>query len=416
LKTESEIVEHVSCCHPAEKKLSRLVKGRGSGGATEKENTRRLYVGNRKFAILKNLKSDVLVVGAGPVGLTAALELNRRGAGVRLIEKSTDRGQLSKAVGINARSLTLLEPSGVTAKLLAAGLKIKHINLRSGDDILARVDFSELPGPYKFMLSLPQSDTEDLLEQALSERDITVERGTELVGFTQSAKRIDARLSANGTLSDLSADSIIGCDGAHSTVRKTLGLGFAGERYPETWSLADVRMDWRFGHGEGNLFMGDCGGVVFVIALPEDRYRVIANAPDVLSLLPSGSNVTEVLWQTDFTVSLRQVDAYGKGRAFLAGDAAHIHTPAGGRGMNLGIEDACEFSERLSLGTLDGYSEERHRVGRQVIKESDLQFRMASIGNPVLKILRNSVLRNVFSTEFVQSRFRLRMAGLKAAS
>lgn len=359
--------------------------------------------------------SSVLVVGAGPVGLTAALELDRRGASVGLIEKSMDRSNLSKAVGINARTLELLEPSGVTPHLLAAGLQIKHVNIRNGNDILVRVDFSKLPGPYKFMLSLPQSDTERILEHALLDRGIVIQRGTELIGFTQNADGVDARLSASGAEFDLSADYIVGCDGAHSTVRKTLGLDFAGERYPESWSLADVRMDWPLGHGEGNLFMGAGGGVLFVISLPEGRYRVIANAPDALALLPAGSHVSEVLWQTDFTVSLRQVASYGQGRVFLAGDAAHIHTPAGGRGMNLGIEDASVLAESVVYGKLETYSRDRHRVGHQVVRESDLQFRAANLRNPILRGLRNTVMRNVLSAECVQSKFRLRMAGLHAA-
>lgn len=361
-------------------------------------------------------RSNVLVVGAGPVGLTAALELDRRGADVRLIEKTADRSHLSKAVGINARSLELLEPAGVTSRLLSAGLKIRNINLRNGLDILVRVDFSKLPGPYNFMLSLPQNETESILEKALLDRGIVIQRETELTSFTQSVDGIHAHLSGGGAQIEFDTDFIAGCDGAHSTVRKTLGLEFTGERYPESWSLADIRMDWPFGHGEGNLFMGIGGGILFVISMPEHRYRVIANAPDALALLPAGSHVSEILWQTDFSVSLRQVTSYGHGRGYLAGDAAHIHTPAGGRGMNLGIEDASVLAERIVNGSLETYSRDRHKVGHQVVRESDLQFRAANIQNPILQGLRNTAMRNVLSKECVQSRFRLRMAGLHAST
>jgi 2-polyprenyl-6-methoxyphenol hydroxylase-like FAD-dependent oxidoreductase len=308
----------------------------------------------------------------------------------------------------------LLEPAGVTPRLLAAGLRVERMNLRDGAEILTTVDFSKSPGPYNFMLALPQSETEEILQTALEERGIAVERETELTGFSQNSGGVEAALSTGGDASVARADYILGCDGAHSTVRNTLGIGFAGERYPESWSLADIRMDWPLGHGEGNLFMAADGQVLFVISMPGERYRAIANAPDALSLLPAGSRVSEILWQTDFTVNLRQVESYGTGRAYLAGDAAHIHTPAGGRGMNLGIEDVCVFAERLAHGGLETYSRDRHRVGRQVVRDSDQMFRMASLGNPALRAVRNFMLRHIVGKEFVQSRFRRRLAGLDA--
>jgi len=351
---------------------------------------------------LTYLPPSALVVGAGPVGLAAALELDRLGAAVRLIDQSSDRPALSKAVGVNARALELLEPSGVTHKLLDAGLKVSVVNLRFGTEVLAAIDFSKMQHRHNYLLCLPQSDTERIMVDALAERGITVERATELTEFEQDDAGIAAMLSAQGSASRHLADYLLGCDGAHSSVRGALGLGFGGERYPDSWSLADIRMDWAFGHGEGNLIMRPEGQVLFVISLPGDRFRAISNTENVLDLLPEGASVTEILWQTSFPVSLRHVTSYGSGRVFLAGDAAHIHSPAGGRGMNLGIEDATILAWRMVRGGLETYSRDRHRVGAQVVRESDAQFRMAAIRNPALRPVRDFLVRHVLGSEVVQ--------------
>ncbi len=361
------------------------------------------------------MDSSVLVVGAGPAGLAAALELDRLGARVRIIDKSRDRSGLSRAVGISARTLELLEPSGVMRGLVDAGLKVARVNLRYNKRVLARVDFSRLDHRYNFLLSLPQSDTERILENALAVRGIKVERGCELTSLSQDERAIEAGLRTADGVSAFQCDWLAGCDGAHSTVRGLLGLGFAGEAYPDQWSLADIRMDWPFGHGDANLMMRPDGEVLFVISMPDGRFRAISNVGNVLDLLPGGSDVTEISWQTNFTVSLRQVVSYAKGRAFLAGDAAHIHSPAGGRGMNLGIEDATVLARRIMGGGLETYSRDRRLIGAQVVRESDMQFRMASVKNPLLRPLRNALVRYVLGTRFVQRKFLRRMAGLDHA-
>jgi 2-polyprenyl-6-methoxyphenol hydroxylase-like FAD-dependent oxidoreductase len=171
-------------------------------------------------------------------------------------------------------------------------------------------------------------------------------------------------------------------------------------------------MDWAFGHGEANLIMRPDGEVLFVISMPDGWFRAISNVANVLDLLPDDANVTEISWQTNFTVSLRQVASYSKDRAFLAGDAAHIHSPAGGRGMNLGIEDSTVLAHRIMEGGLEAYSRDRHRIGAQVVRDSDRQFRMASVRNPLLRPLRNALVRHVLGSQFVQRKFLRRMAGL----
>ena len=355
---------------------------------------------------------EVLVVGAGPVGLTAALELARRGAAVRVVDEATDRTALSKAVGINARSLELLRPSGVTSRLIEAGLPVYRINLRSYTRLLATIDFERMEHRYNFLLSLAQSETETVLEAALADHGVDVERETELTGLAQDAGGVDARIVHAGRTTEARFDYLVGADGAHSTVRAALGLGFAGERYPDRWSLADILLEWPFGEGEGNLFMHADGAVLFVIAMGRGRYRAVSNAADALALLPAPSVVREVLWRTDFTVSLRQVTRYQRGRCFVAGDAAHIHSPAGGRGMNLGIEDAAELAARIVNGGLEGYSDARYRVGARVVRESDWQFRMTVLRNPLAVVARDALVRYGLGSELVQKPFRLRMAGL----
>ena len=360
--------------------------------------------------------SRVLVVGAGPVGMAGALELNRLGANVRIVERETTRGTLSKAVGISARTLELLEPAGVSARLVARGLRISRVNLSYDGRVLTAVDFSRMQHRFNFMLSLPQDETEAILEDALRERGVTVERGVDFTGYRELADGVTALLSRRDAASSHSVDYLLGADGAHSRVRKAAGIDFAGEPYEDAWSLADVRMDWPFGHGEAHLMMRRDGRVLFVMSMPDSRYRVISNSGNVLELLPSGSSVRETLWATTFRVSLRQVDTYCKGRAFLAGDAAHIHSPAGGRGMNLGIEDAVVFARRLVADDLERYSADRHAVGRQVVRESDMQFRMASVRSPLARRFRNAMVRNVLGSEVVQRKFRRRMAGIDHAA
>ncbi len=360
----------------------------------------------------KPKRPSVLVVGAGPVGLTAALELTRRGADVRIIDKTESRTGFSKAAGINARALEVLEPAGVARQLIDAGLKIRRANLRYRGRILATIDFANLAHRHDFLLSLPQSETERILEAALHAAGVAVERTTELVGFTANDDGVTARIASGGRNATYRADYLVGADGAHSTVRKTLGLDFAGEKYPDTWSLTDVDMEWPYGDGEANLLMNPDGRMLFVIAFGGGRYRAITNSGRALDLLPDGSDVRNVIWETEFTVSLRQVESYQTGRVFVCGDAAHIHSPAGGRGMNLGIEDAAVLAEKMVNGGLETFTAERHPVGARVVRESDLQFRMAALKNPVARGARNAVLRTLVNRPSFQRRFLRRMAGL----
>ncbi len=320
------------------------------------------------------LQEPVLVVGAGPVGLAAAISLTLRDYPVRIVEARSGPSTYSKAIGINARTLELLEPAGVTERLLDAGLKIPRITFQNPDRVLFTVDFSEADHRYDFMLGLPQSETERILEQRLNELGVNVERNVSLERFDQGPDSVIGYLAVDGQEEEFEASYLVGSDGAHSTVRKQLGLRFPGHRMPGDWSLADVAMESSLPPGANVIFGKD--GILFAISFKPGVYRIASNRPNVIGRLPEGSVVHDVLWESDFAVSHRLAERYAVGRVFLAGDAAHLHSPLGARGMNLGIEDAAELVTALSVGSPVQYHKTRYAVSKSVVRMVGAQTRL----------------------------------------
>ncbi len=356
--------------------------------------------------------NKILVAGAGPVGLVAALELARMGRSVRIVDARALPSRQSKAIGINARTLQLLESSGVTERLLALGRKVPGLNFLRDDRVLFQLRFSTIAHRYNFMLALPQCRTERTLEQRLNEFGVEVERSTELVGFSQENHCVHCVLSHRGSEQVLDASYLIGADGAHSTVRKVLGIAFRGRAVPGDWSLADVVMDTPLDRDRVNLVM-QSDGLFLQIRIADSIFRLASNQPNVLDRLPPGSRVHEVLWRSDFGVSHRQAEVYGTGRVFLAGDAPHIHSPLGGRGMNLGIEDVADLAERIASDSVEQYSEARLREGARVIRLVTAQTRTATSTNPAVRFIRDRVLPLIVRREFVQRKLVPRLLGLR---
>lgn len=309
----------------------------------------------------------ILIAGGGPVGLTAAVELRRRGFTPRIVDPDAGPSPESRALAVNARTLDLLEACGATEALLAAGHRVRSLLLRTERRPLATVRMDVLDHRFRFLLSLPQSDTERILTATLARHGGSLERNVALTEFAEEDGTVRCHLSDG---SCVEVDILLGADGARSLVRKTLGLGFPGESEPQAFGLADVELDaWPFPWDQLVATLRPDHAVGF-IPMREGLGRFVSSRPDTLSVLPPEAKVKRVLWQTEFRINYRQVESYQKGRVFLAGDAAHIHSPVGGRGMNLGIEDASWLAWLVERGRTEEYTRLRHPAGASVLRQS----------------------------------------------
>jgi 2-polyprenyl-6-methoxyphenol hydroxylase-like FAD-dependent oxidoreductase len=328
---------------------------------------------------------SVFVAGAGPVGLAAAVELARRGVEPRIVDPDAAPSPESRALAVNHRTLDLLEPSGVTEQLLSAGLRLKRVIIRRGSQIRAELDLATIPHRFNFLLVLAQSKTEAILEQRLAELGINVERSTGLATLRPGTP--NQLTLSNAT--NLQSDIVIGADGSHSIVRKSIGLGFDGETAEQKFGLADVHLaDWPFPFDTIVLTILDTHLAPFV-PMAEGFGRFISSRGDCLNSLPPDASVKSVTWETDFTISYRQASSYQKDNVFIAGDAAHIHSPVGGRGMNLGIEDACWLAWLIDQGRTSEYTALRHPVGADTLLYTHRFTRFATARGP----LQDAVLR-----------------------
>jgi 2-polyprenyl-6-methoxyphenol hydroxylase-like FAD-dependent oxidoreductase len=343
-------------------------------------------------------KTNVLIVGAGPAGLAAALELARYGIEVRILDKAAEAQKESRAVAINPRTLELLDHCGASARLIAAGVKLKGARIVVGGRVRATFDATRLTHRYNFMLGLAQSETERLLAATLAEHGVKVERGVEVTAVEVDGDRPSVRARTKAGETTITADWIVGADGAHSAVRNSLDLDFPGAPYPFHWSLVDVDLAGDAEEDHAELRLDWKGPILVRVPLAPGRHRVISNGPGVFARLPASWKPGQAHWQSDFSVSHRMVKERGRGRVWLIGDAAHIHSPAGGRGMNLGIEDGVSFARCIHAGaSIAGWAARRQQLAARVVRESDAMQRLATsqgfFGRRIAPALLRSMLR-----------------------
>lgn len=386
-----------------------------------------------------NPKPAVLVVGAGPVGLAAAWALARHGASVRVIEREKARSGTSRALLLWSRTLEVLDAldaAGGAAPFVAAAHRLRGATIRaSGEESeLARIEFERIESRWRFAAVLPQSEIERLLEERLVDLGVRVDRGVELLELDARDDEVQARLGRLGGAEGeevVRAPWLVACDGAHSTVRHALRLPFPGEPDRHDWWLADVTIEGPIARDRATLCLHPAGALgFFPIAPPLFRVMGVAGLAtgeghpeeprlDEIRLLVAERagneiRVSDPRWLAGFRVQERLVDDYRPARrVFLAGDAAHVHGPAGGQGLNTGIQDACNLGWKLALVAggrgreetlLDSYDPERRPVGAEAIEHSSLLARMASLPGSFGRAIRDQVVSIVGGVAPIQSR------------
>ncbi|MFW3171689.1 FAD-dependent monooxygenase [Geodermatophilus sp. CPCC 206100] len=359
--------------------------------------------------------TEVLVVGAGPAGMTHAIELARRGIAVRVVDKRAQAAtQADKAIGIHCRTMEIWEDQGIVREAMDAGIWLYGQTVFVNGEQTHQVDWAGLDElPYAH-LGLPQYETERLLGDRLAALGVAVERGVELAGLTQDDDGVTAQLRlASGEVETARTQYLVGCDGAHSAVRSSLGLTFEGglSMFPQLFMLGDVDVDWDLPAGHLVRFVrieddGAFTGMLVCVPLKgRNRYRIATLAPErwqkavgtgvvppgfwqeyepptladiqaaIDDLGPAGTTASNLRWSSIFRIKHGIVDRYRVGRVFVAGDAAHLHPPAGGQGMNTGIQDAWNLGWKLALavrgqaapGLLDSYEAERRPAGKAIV-------------------------------------------------
>lgn len=381
-------------------------------------------------AFRSNEPPHVLVVGAGPVGLAMATELYRQGISCRVIDRAAGPSTKSKAVSLHSRTLEIFESMGMIEGALARGRRLTGLSWHSGTRRVAHISFEGMDSPYSFELGIAQSDTEQVLDEHLRGFGLRVERGVCFESVEQDANGVTVMLChANGMREVFRTKWLIACDGAGSAVREALGFAFKGRTYEEEGLHADVQLTWPDSFkpppDQNLFFLGPPG---FMAALPlasDGHYRLVfllrpgegtsrdatlANLQAQAELRgPNGIIVHDPVWIDRFRMHCRMVDRYRDGRVFLAGDAAHVHSPFGGQGISLGIQDAYNLGWKLALvirgaahsELLDSYETERRPLAAKTLRGTHLTMlsvrALSTFRNPWVRTLRDRVVSFVTS-------------------
>lgn len=350
----------------------------------------------------------VLVIGAGPTGLTAALELARMGIAVRIVDQAREPSTTSRALGIQARTLELLRPLGVTEDILRLGNQVRRTALHADGHRIATIDFSRMPSQFDFIVMLAQSETERLLTDRLGRHGVKIERGVRFTSLVERTDSVEVGLVASdGAAETAPASYVIAADGSHSAVRKHLGLPFAGRSLPQDYVLGDVHLAGGPVEDQLSIFLAP-NGFLAVFPMGDGRFRFMATDPDGITgdaeqpslvaiqalydrTVGVPAHLYDLNWSSRFRINSRVMQTLRQGRVFFGGDSAHVHSPAGGQGMNAGIQDMVNLSWKLAMvlrgaatpALLDTYESDRLPVIRRLVAMTERATTVFNSTNPL---------------------------------
>jgi len=367
-------------------------------------------------------KAKVLIAGAGPTGLTLALWLTRLGVPVRIFDKAAAPGETSRALAVQARTLEFHRQVGIVDDVLAAGVKLERLTVHTPAGVAARLplsDFGRGISPYSFAFALPQDIHERLLIAHLERAGVTVERSTELVAFQDRGDAVVATLSKEGQTETVSAAYLAGCDGARSAVRHGLNIGFPGGTYEQVFYVADVKGTGEITSNGMDTTISTYGFAIVMPVRQSGSIRLIGIVPkaheadEEISFeairadveRDTGVKVDEVNWFSTYRVHHRVAERFRVGRVFLCGDAGHIHSPAGGQGMNTGMGDAVNLAwklaavvqDRADTRLLDSYEPERIAFAKKLIDSTDTAFRFITSRSRLIGLFRRYVMPKILN-------------------
>lgn len=383
-------------------------------------------------------RTDILIAGAGPTGLTTAIELARRNLNVRIIESRTEPSTRSKALVVHARTLEFMDILGIADEMVRRGYTSPGIDFSANAENPLRANMYGLDTRFPFILVLPQAETEAILERRLNDFGVEVERGRTLTDFTQTEDGVHGTIEGvQEETFEFDARYLVGADGARSTTRKTLDIPFEGSKYDWTAFLGDLQLHGHHAEGGTEQHSND-RGLAFIVPFKDGSHRIVTidrhyqgdrhrrdlNLEElqesISAILEKQVQLSDPKWLTRWGSSLRLADSYRVGRVFLGGDATHTHSPAGGQGLNTGIQDGFNLGWKLALvakgiaptALLDTYHEERHAIGKRVLRTSDLLLRSLLLRQPILRSLREILLRTLIPLPPVQRNLALNLSGL----